>query len=184
MTPTSAPPGPAAPPPAMADLPGVIDVEASGFGRGSYPIEVGFVLPDGATVCTLVKPPPHWTHWDGQAESLHGLTRELLDQHGRAPRDVAVLLNQHLAGTVIYCDSWAHDYAWLAVLFEEAGMAPAFRLRHLHELLSDADAAEWDQACADARVALSVGRHRASTDARVLQLALGRLRQRRRVEAS
>jgi hypothetical protein len=36
----------------------VIDVEASGFGRGSYPIEVGFVLPDGEAVCTLVRPRP------------------------------------------------------------------------------------------------------------------------------
>ena len=26
---------------------GVLDIEASGFGRGSYPIEIGFVLPDG-----------------------------------------------------------------------------------------------------------------------------------------
>ena len=26
----------------------VIDVEASGFGKGSYPIEVGVVLPDGS----------------------------------------------------------------------------------------------------------------------------------------
>jgi len=31
-----------APPP-----PGVLDMEASGFGRDSYPIEVGYVLPTG-----------------------------------------------------------------------------------------------------------------------------------------
>ena len=28
-------------------LPPIIDVEASGFGRGSFPIEVGFVMADG-----------------------------------------------------------------------------------------------------------------------------------------
>jgi len=158
---------PSAPSP-LPVLPCVIDVEASGFGRGSYPIEVGFVLPDGTTVCTLVRPAAHWTHWDGEAERLHGLSRELLAERGKPAHEVATLLNQHLQGTTIYCDSWAHDYTWLALLFEEAGMTPAFKLRHLHELLNDADAARWD----DARALLRISRHRASSDARVLQLAL------------
>ena len=169
MTPPAVPP----PPPG---LPCVIDVEASGFGRGSYPIEVGFVLPDGASVCTLVRPADHWTHWDGQAERLHGLTRELLQRHGKDPAEVAALLNQHLRGATIYCDSWAHDYAWLAILFEAAGTSPAFKLRHLHELLDDGDAQRWDLACASVRQTLNVSRHRASADARVLQLAWGRVK--------
>ena len=29
------------------EAPAVLDIEASGFGRGSYPIEVGFVLANG-----------------------------------------------------------------------------------------------------------------------------------------
>ena len=32
-----------------ATLPAVLDVEASGFGAGSYPIEVGIAMPDGTT---------------------------------------------------------------------------------------------------------------------------------------
>jgi hypothetical protein len=163
---------PATPPPPPAGLPCVIDIEASGFGRGSYPIEVGFVLPNGTTVCTLVRPAPHWTHWDPSAQSLHGLTRELLHEHGRPAEEVARLLNQHLAGTDLYCDGWAHDYAWLALLFDEAGLTPAFKLHHLRELLDDDDAAHWDQACAQARAHLHITRHRASNDARILQLAL------------
>lgn len=164
------------PAPPTPPLPCVIDVEASGFGRGSYPIEVGFVLPDGVAVCTLVRPAAGWTHWDGAAERLHGLSRELLQRHGRPPAEVAALLNRHLAGATIYCDSWAHDYAWLAILFEEAGMRPAFQLRHLHELLDEAAAAHWDHACDDIRASLHIERHRASSDARVLQLALGRVK--------
>ncbi|MFZ2987858.1 hypothetical protein, partial [Ideonella sp.] len=147
-------PAPIVTPPAQA-LPCVIDVEASGFGRGSYPIEVGFVMPDGEAVCTLVQPAAHWTHWDGQAERLHGLSRDLLARHGKPPREVAELLNQRLKGCTIYCDSWAHDYAWLAVLFEEAGLQPAFTLRHLHELLDEQAAAHWDQACSEARSSLT-----------------------------
>ena len=55
----------AAPPPA------VLDVEASGFGRESYPIEVGYVLSGGQTYCSLIRPLPEWTHWDPQAERVH-----------------------------------------------------------------------------------------------------------------
>jgi len=158
-------------------LPCVIDVEASGFGRGSYPIEVGFVMPDGEAVCTLVRPPAHWTHWDGRAERLHGLSRELLEQRGRDPEEVARLLNDRLRGCTVYCDGWAHDYTWLAMLFNEAGMHPAFTLRHLHELIGEEDAPRWDHTCAEVRSHLQLTRHRASSDARVLQLALGQLRE-------
>jgi hypothetical protein len=153
-------------------LPAVIDVEASGFGRGSYPIEVGFVLPDGAVGCTLIKPAVHWTHWDGQAERLHGLSRPLLQRHGRAPELVASMLNQRLAGRTVYCDNWAHDYAWLAVLFDEAQLNPSFRLEHLRTLLDEHDALGWDAACDQARAGACGQRHRASSDARVLQQAL------------
>ena len=166
-------PGAAAAPPDALHC--VIDIEASGFGRGSYPIEIGFVLPDGSAMCTLVQPLADWTHWDGRAQRLHGLSREMLMAKGRPPEEVARLLNERLAGCAVYCDSWAHDYAWLALLFEAAGQQPRFRLRHLHELLDDRAAAGWDQACADVRQQLQLTRHRASADARVLQLALARV---------
>ncbi len=42
----------------MIDLPTVIDVEASGFGAGSYPIEVGVAFPDGRSWCCLIRPEP------------------------------------------------------------------------------------------------------------------------------
>ncbi|WP_374568376.1 hypothetical protein [Ideonella sp.] len=159
----------------MTTLPCVIDIEASGFGRGSYPIEVGFVLPDGYARCTLVRPGDDWTHWDDTAERLHGLTRELLLRHGRPAPEVAALLNEHLGGCSVYCDNWAHDFAWLARLYDSAGLTPAFRLRHLRELLDEQQIERWDAACARARAGLRIDRHRASNDARVLQKALGSL---------
>ncbi|NDY91390.1 hypothetical protein G3A44_09320 [Ideonella sp. TBM-1] len=152
-------------------LPCVIDVEASGFGRGSYPIEVGVVLEDGQAWCSLVRPAPDWTHWDEQAERLHGLSRPLLSRHGRPAREVALALNHHLRGRAVHTDAWAHDYPWLARLFDEAGLLPAFRLHHLHALFTPEQAAGWDDAVAQARVALGPMRHRASNDARVLQHA-------------
>jgi hypothetical protein len=163
-------------PSADREPPCVIDIEASGFGRDSYPIEVGFVLPNGRGVCTLVRPPPQWTHWDPAAERLHGISRATALRHGRDPRVVAQLLNDQLHGLTVYCDGWAHDYAWLATLFEAAGASPQFRLEHHGVLLDEQQAQALDPVRAQVRRELQLTRHRASGDARALQLALWRLR--------
>ena len=56
-------------------IPPIIDVEASGFGRGSYPIEVGFALEDREVQSYLIKPALGWDHWDPKAELIHGISR-------------------------------------------------------------------------------------------------------------
>jgi DNA polymerase III epsilon subunit-like protein len=155
-------------------LPCVIDIEASGFGRGSYPIEIGFVLPDGSAYCTLIQPDETWTHWDEHAERIHGITRALLRSHGRAAKEVAAELNDRLAGRSVYCDNWAHDYAWLARLFDAACTRPSFRLRHLRELLSEPAAERFDDARDLIERSFPLHRHRASSDARVLQLSVAK----------
>ena len=157
------------------ELPCVLDIEASGFGRHSYPIEIGYVLPDGRAACMLVRPAPDWTHWDPSAEHIHGITRDTLLAHGRLARDVARALNRDLAGLTVYCDGWAHDYAWLAALYEAVEMSPAFRLESVGALLDEACLAQLDQARRDALREMGLSRHRASNDARALQLALGRV---------
>jgi hypothetical protein len=156
-------------------LPAIIDLEASGFGKGSYPIEVGFVLPEGAMYCTLIQPAPHWRHWDDKAEAVHHITREVLQSHGKPATDVARALNAQLRGRTIYSDGWAHDYTWLGLLFDEAELSPTFRLENLRSLLSEPQANAWHD-CKEAVIAeLQLPRHRASTDARVLQLTYQRL---------
>jgi len=161
--------------PAHATLPCVLDIEASGFGRGSYPIEIGFVLPDGTAYCTLIAPEETWTHWDGDAERMHGISRALLQRHGRSAREVALELNHRLDGRAVYSDNWAHDYAWLARLFDSADAVPTFRLRHLRELMSENAVEHFDAARAVVERNLQLRRHRASSDARVLQLSLARV---------
>lgn len=153
----------------------VIDIEASGFGRHSYPIEVGYVREDGQGWCSLIRPAPDWLHWDADAERVHGIARTALLEHGRPAVEVARRLNDDLGGRTVYCDGWAHDYTWLAQLFECAGLVPRFRLESVNKLLDDARLAQLDTLRADGFGALGIARHRASSDARALQWALNRL---------
>jgi hypothetical protein len=167
----------AAPRPADTGVPACLDMEASGFGRDSYPIEVGFVLGDGRSWCTLVRPAEGWTHWDPAAERLHGISRELAQRHGRDVAAVADQLNRQLQGQTLYCDGWAHDYAWLNRLFDAAEAVPAFRLDSLRSRLDEAEAERWHVVKQQVAGEWPAARHRASTDAKLLQMTWQRLRE-------
>ena len=160
------------------ELPTIIDIEASGFGRGSYPIEIGLVTGEGDAFCTLIRPEPEWAHWDASAEAIHGVSRPLLDEHGKAARDVAQTLNQKLRGLTVYSDGWTNDYSWLGMLFDSVDNVPCFRLKDLRELLSDEEQAIWHQTRDEVEARLQLRRHRASADARILQETLREVRQR------
>jgi hypothetical protein len=157
-------------------VPAILDLEASGFGRHSYPIEVGYVLPDGSSYCSLIRPAPQWTHWDPAAEQVHHIRRDMLVQHGRGVAEIASLLNERLRGCTVYCDGWAHDYPWLATLYEEARLQPSFKLDSLRSLLSECEASNWESTRDLVSHEMQGERHRASADARVLQSTLLRLR--------
>jgi hypothetical protein len=161
---------------ATGEAPIVLDVEASGFGRQSYPIEVGFVLANGVGFCTLIKPEPAWTHWDAEAEKLHHIPRDLALARGLPTADVARLLNTQLSGRTVYSDGWVHDYSWISVLFDAAGTAPRFRLENLRALLQEDQAEHWHDVKQQVARELGAPRHRASADARLLQQTLLRLR--------
>lgn len=157
-------------------LPAILDIEASGFGRGSYPIEIGLASADGSLFCGLVRPEPDWLHWDDGAQGLHGISRELLVTHGHPARWMATQLNERLRGQTAYCDGWGHDYPWLARLYDAAGLQPSYRLDDLRGLLNEAQAQRWRAVTEAVRDRQQLTRHRASSDARVLQLALAEVR--------
>jgi hypothetical protein len=158
-------------------LPAVIDLEASGFGTASYPIEVGLVLPDGRSFCSLITPAPDWQHWDAAAEDVHGISRDQLQQYGRPAREVAERINECLRdNTDVYSDAWYHDYTWLARLFEAAGTLPRFRLHDLRSLLSEQEMRDWHHTKERVQAESMLSRHRASNDARILQKTLLELR--------
>lgn len=153
----------------MTTPPIIIDVEASGLGRGSYPIEVGFALPSGETHCMIIRRQNDWLHWDDRAEQLHGISREVLARYGHDAVEVAGQLNRKLAGQVVYSDAWGNDSSWLALLFDCAGVPQHFKLESLRSLLTEKQLACWHQVKDQVAASNNFRRHRASNDALILQ---------------
>jgi len=156
-------------------VPIIMDIEASGFGRGSYPIEIGLVLPDGTPHCFLVAPHRTWTNWDPDAERVHGITRDILLSNGRSISEIAWRLNELLHGKTVYSDAWSFDLSWLGKLYDAAKQPQTFHLASLHDLMSDTQTSHWDRTKQAVVRDLSLRRHRASGDARILQETYRRL---------
>lgn len=157
--------------------PPFIDVEASGLGGRSYPIEVGIITAQGDMYCALLQPDPAWTDWDTAAEAVHHISRPILLQHGKPLLEVALRLNELLRGQTVYSDAWGNDYAWLAKLFDAAALPMLFKLESSRKLLDDAQAGRWAGVKEQVIAELKMARHRASADAKVLQLTLSRILQ-------
>lgn len=149
--------------------PFIIDVEASGFGADSYPIEVGVALEEGRRFCTLIMPQPGWTHWDQNAEKVHHLSRDILQRKGRTIDEVTDHLNHLLGGKTLYSDGWVVDKPWLITLFQAAGKDMAFTVSPLELLLSEEQMAIWHHTKAKVIEDLKLTRHRASNDALIVQ---------------
>lgn len=151
------------------EFPAIIDVEASGFGRGSFPIEIGFALEDRAVHSLLIAPPQHWQHWSDEAQAIHGISREQLLRDGQSPRDVALFLNEQLRGKVLYSDAWSFDSSWIGRLFDEAELVQRFKIETINQLLSHQQMEQWQSCKQDLWNELEVNRHRAANDVKVLQ---------------
>lgn len=158
----------------MQGMPIILDLEASGLGTNSYPIEVGIALADGRTVCYLICPHPEWTHWDHTVECLHGLCREQLVKFGRPIAEVAHSLNHLLGAQTVYSDAWGYDQSWLGLLYDYAGVHQQFRLQALQSLFCEAQFNLWNRTLDQVFTECEFTRHRASTDARAIQLAFMR----------
>lgn len=156
-------------------MPIVLDIEASGLGRGSYPIEIGYVLADGQSHCFLIKPLDDWRMWNDEAEGLHGIPREQLMAHGLDVVTAAETLNRALGGMTVYSDAWGNDQSWLALLFDCAERVQGFRLQALNQLLNEDQLAQWATTKKIVEREMAIGRHRASSDARVLQQTYQRI---------
>lgn len=154
----------------MMTVPIIIDFEASGFGKGSYPIEVGFSGRHGEGWCSLIRPETDWQHWDITAAQVHHIPREILLERGKSTSYVAEQLNCLLHGHKVYSDGWSQDYVWMARLFDAADMVPSFKLADLREIMKPEQEESWHATKECVEKELNLSRHRASSDAKVLQL--------------
>ncbi len=151
------------------ELPAIIDLEASGFGRGSYPIEVGVALSDSSIHSQLIKPSANWTHWDESAEAIHGISRDYLNLHGQTPREVALFLNELLLGQTLFSDAWSFDSSWVGRLYDEAELIQRFKIDTLNRLLSEAEMSAWSDTKDQVVKDLGMDLHRAANDVKILQ---------------
>lgn len=145
-----------------------IDFEASGFGKDSYPIEIGYVH-ENNRFCTLIKPLPEWTHWDEKAEKLHGISRVLLEKHGKPASLVCEIMNEQLYGQTLYTDAWGNDTVWLWKLFTGCQQVPTFTLETVRKIIDEDNLEFWHSEKNKILASQKITRHRASNDALLLQ---------------
>lgn len=149
--------------------PNIIDVEASGFGGESYPIEIGVALSSGRKFCSLVLPTEGWVHWDEEAEQIHKVSRKTLEAYGKPVNEVAYQLNTILEGMTVYSDGWVVDKPWLTTLFYASGLQMKFGVSPLEMILSEDQMSIWHETKDKIINQERIQRHRASNDAWIIQ---------------
>jgi len=149
--------------------PNIVDIEASGFGVYSYPIEVGLALSNGERYCNLIRPESDWTHWDDSAETVHGISRDTLFTYGKPIQTVADELNVLLQNQIVYSDGWVVDAPWLKLLFYKANRSLEFSISPLELILSEPQMEAWHQVKDELLLGSETKRHRASFDAQLIQ---------------
>jgi len=147
----------------------ILDIESSGFGSHSYPIEIGVILEDKTKYCSLIKPESNWVHWSEEAEKIHHIKRDSLINNGKSPYDVANHLNKLLNGKIVYSDGWVVDSTWLIRLFEAAQLEMTFSLSAIEMILKEQQMRRWDDMKNVVIRELKLDRHRASNDAQIIQ---------------
>lgn len=108
-----------------------IDIEASSLRKG-FPVEVAWCAANLERAATyLIRPEPGWLDqydWSAEAESMHGITRDLLEAQGLGAAEVAERLAEDLDGADVGSNNPAFDGGWLTVLY---GGDPPFGLREI-----------------------------------------------------
>jgi|GEM_PF-476055 len=165
-------------------FPAILDFEASGFGSSSFPIEVGVVLSSGQRYCALIRPHKTWTHWNSEAEQLHKISRSKLVECGRPVQEVCAELNELAGKTALYSDGWTHDHSWLIRLYHAAAMAPTFKLSPIEAIATEQQLGCWDDTKKSVQQNLGVLRHRASSDALMIQQTFVESRRRAEVDCA
>ena len=98
-----------------------LDFEASSLSKNSYPVEVAWVFEDGRSRSFLIRPAPGWTDWSGEAEAVHGISREQLVNEGVEVTVIVDEMVRTLFGQDLYASAPSWDGKWLSTLLRAAG---------------------------------------------------------------
>lgn len=115
-----------------------MDIEASGLGPLSYPIEIAWKCGlTGANDSFLINPETgyNWTDWDSTAEELHRITVDELLSEGISVKEACERLNNRLEGKTVTTDAFDFDYFWIRRLYESAMMNPSFEMQGIDKVL-------------------------------------------------
>ncbi|GGK60838.1 hypothetical protein [Amphritea balenae] len=138
-----------------------LDIEASGLGPRSYPIEVAWKSLAGASDNFLIDPcsADEWDYWDDFAEEMHGICRSELLRDGVDVHTACDRMNAALADKLVLSDAWEFDYFWLQRLFQATGKAMTFKLQGLESVLQREELIQYQFICK-----AQLRRHRAMSD--------------------
>ncbi|MES2676066.1 MAG: hypothetical protein V4660_17640 [Pseudomonadota bacterium] len=147
----------------------IIDIEASGLHFDSYPIEVA-VLVDGRRKSWLIKPEPKWQHWCNTAESMHGITREMLQKEGIEAARVAIELNEFLSSSkaVLYSDAAYWDAGWMDTLYFSVNQIKQFHVDSIFNLLNEVQQAQFNIEKERLTASGKYRHHRAGADVEII----------------
>lgn len=142
----------------------ILDCEASGLHPDSYPIEVAWYdFISGEQDSFLIKPADHWTHWDPNAEEIHGLDQGQLLNEGISVYHATLRLRKALEGKAVHSDAPGFDEFWLQVLFDACDEDVPFPVRSVYHLVEESQYARLGIALGEARRP-----HRAMDDCKVI----------------
>lgn len=172
----------------------VLDLEASALGPGSFPIEAGVAVIEGASKpiqmwSSLIKPTNDWEAqglWSRESQAVHGITIEELRGEGRSVESTCDTLNDLLrSATAVVTDAPMYDQAWLDRLFDAAGKEQQFIIYDFERLAGCLDVEAYRQFVH--LLERSSAPHRAGPDAlrlasSVLEAHLGYCPQAREIE--
>lgn len=127
----------------VSATPYILDIEASGLGDESYPIEIAWCSIDGNDCySTLINPESAggWDYWDDFAESaVHGISRKQCCERGENVVIVARRLSDLLLNAPVFSDAPYQDQLWIKALFDASGAVCPSALMPIEQLVAVED---------------------------------------------
>ena len=107
-----------------------LDVESSGLGDSSYPIEIGVCGVSLEPISFLIRPLSDWgiESWSSSSEKIHGISYDLLIERGALATNVCEWLNAVCNNRTVLSDNPPYDEGWLDRLYDDVGVMRTFEL--------------------------------------------------------